>query len=72
MAKAISPAALVALKEALTSLYWYKSDLRSFLSASVSNPALLSRWACPALTDTFIMLPESRSGPAVLLRKLRA
>src|SRR5665647_1448262 len=34
---------------------------------------LLSRdWACPALTDTFIMLPEppeSRSGLAVLLRK---
>lgn len=43
MAKVISSAALVALKEALTSLYWYKSDLRSFLSASVSNPALLSR-----------------------------
>lgn len=43
MAKAINPAALVALKDALASLYWYKNDLKSYLSASVSNPALLSR-----------------------------
>jgi len=41
MAKVISPAALVALKEALSNIYWYKSDLRSFLASSIS-PALLS------------------------------
>lgn len=31
-AKRLSPASVVALKEALCSIYWYKSDLRSFLS----------------------------------------
>ncbi len=41
-AKRLSPAAIVALKEALCSVYWYKADLRSFLSNSVSNKALVS------------------------------
>ena len=27
--KTIAPAALVALKEALTNVYWYKGDLRA-------------------------------------------
>jgi hypothetical protein len=41
--KQVSPAAIVALKEALTSVYWYKADLRSFLSATLSNPTILAR-----------------------------
>jgi hypothetical protein len=41
--KKIAPAAIVALKEALTNLYWYKGDLRSFLTSTLSNQALLSR-----------------------------
>jgi hypothetical protein len=41
-AKKIAPAAIVALKEALTNLYWYKGDLRSFLTSTLTNPALLS------------------------------
>ena len=41
MPKKIAPAALIALKEALANLYWYKSDLRSFLTSTVANPALL-------------------------------
>ena len=43
MAKHISPAAIQALKEALTLVYWYKSNLRSFLSQCLSDPAVLSR-----------------------------
>jgi hypothetical protein len=42
-AKKIAPGAIVALKEALTNLYWYKGDLRSFLTSTLTNPALLSR-----------------------------
>lgn len=42
-AKKIAPAAIVALKEALTNLYWYKGDLRSFLTSTLSNPILISR-----------------------------
>lgn len=42
MSKRISPAALVALKEALCSVYWYKSDLRSFLQQTLSNSAILA------------------------------
>jgi hypothetical protein len=41
--KKIAPAAIVALKEALTNLYWYKGDLRRFLTSTLTNPALLSR-----------------------------
>lgn len=40
--KRLSPAAIVALKEALCSIYWYKSDLRSFLSNCTGNAALIS------------------------------
>jgi hypothetical protein len=42
MAKQLSPAAVVALKEALCAVYWYKGDLRSFLQQCLSNPAVLA------------------------------
>lgn len=42
MNKRIAPAAIQALKEALTLVYWYKSDLRSFLSQCLSDPNVLS------------------------------
>src|SRR5262249_1473473 len=42
MAKVIASSACVALKEALSTLYWYKNDLRSFLTTTISNPALLA------------------------------
>lgn len=41
--KTISPAALQALKQALTNIYWYKNDLRGFLSQSLSNSHLLAK-----------------------------
>ncbi len=43
MQKTIAPAAIQALKEALTLAYWYKSELRSFLSQCISDPGVLSR-----------------------------
>lgn len=42
MAKRLSPAATVALKDALCAIYWYKNDLRSFLQQCLATPALLS------------------------------
>ncbi len=39
--KRLAPAAVVALKEALGKLYWYKSDLRSFLTQCVQDAAVL-------------------------------
>lgn len=41
-AQSISPVALNALKEALSQIYWYKNDLRSFLTQTIDNPALLA------------------------------
>ncbi len=41
--KKISAAAIQSLKEALTHAYWYKSDLRSFLNHTISEPSILSR-----------------------------
>ncbi len=35
MNKQLTPAALVALKDALTNIYWYKRDLKSFLLNSL-------------------------------------
>ena len=41
--RVIAPAAINALKQALTHVYWFKSDLRSFLQNTISNPGILSR-----------------------------
>jgi hypothetical protein len=41
--KKIAPAALHALKEALSKVYWYKSDLRSFLTHCLNDTSLVSR-----------------------------
>ena len=41
--KKIAPAALHALKEALALVYWYKSDLRSFLTQSMADSTIISR-----------------------------
>lgn len=40
--KKIAASAINVLKEALSSVYWYKSDLRSFLLATISDVNLLS------------------------------
>jgi hypothetical protein len=39
--KRLSPSAFIALKEALCSVYWYKSDLRSFLTNCTGNPSFV-------------------------------
>jgi len=44
MAKQLSPAGIMALKEALCSVYWYKSELRGFLQLCLSNPGILSNF----------------------------
>ncbi len=42
-AKRISPVAINALKEALTNIYWYKSDLRSFIMNTISDTNILAK-----------------------------
>jgi len=42
MTKRLSAAAIVALKEALCSVYWYKPDLRSFLQNCLASSAVLA------------------------------
>lgn len=39
----LAPGALVALKRALTAIYWYKPDLRGFLRNALDDPTVLSR-----------------------------
>ena len=39
--KRLSSTAIVALQDALCSIYWYKADLRSFLSTSLSDKTLV-------------------------------
>lgn len=40
--KRINPAAIVALKEALSVVYWYKKDLRTFLTSSLTHTEILA------------------------------
>jgi hypothetical protein len=42
MRKKLSAVALQALKEALTCIYWYKSDLRSFLQNCISDKSVIA------------------------------
>ncbi len=41
MAKRVAPAAIIALKEALCSIYWYKADLQGFLQQCMPNRAFV-------------------------------
>jgi len=41
--KVISPVAINALSEALTHIYWYKKELRSFLTHTISDATILSK-----------------------------
>jgi hypothetical protein len=40
--KKISPAALIALKEALTHIYWTRNDLRKFVEFTIKNKTIVS------------------------------
>jgi hypothetical protein len=42
MQKRMSPAAVMALKEALCCIYWYKSDLRGFLQQCLANKSIVA------------------------------
>ena len=39
----VAPVAIQALKDSLSQIYWYKSDLRSFITQSIDDPYLLAR-----------------------------
>lgn len=41
--KIISPIAINALSEALTNIYWYKGELRSFLTQTISDTTILTQ-----------------------------
>jgi len=42
VAKRLAPAAIVALKEALCQVYWYKGDLRSFLQSCIADRSVVA------------------------------
>jgi len=44
MVKRVNPAAINALKEALSLIYWYKRDLRNFLIHALDHPELVGRF----------------------------
>jgi hypothetical protein len=44
LAKQLSPSGIMALKEALCLVYWYKPELRGFLKCCLSNPAILNNF----------------------------
>jgi hypothetical protein len=52
--KKVSPAALIALKEALAVIYWYKKYIRSFIYYTIKNDAIVSTidWQGPICTMT--------------------
>lgn len=56
----LNPSAIIALKEALAQIYWYKKDLRSFLFNSLHNPSILGsiNWDDykRSITDTLVEL----------------
>lgn len=40
--KKINPAAIISLKDALSSVYWYKKDLRTFLTNTIKDQSIFS------------------------------
>lgn len=70
MSQKLSPAAILALKEALCSVYWYKNDLRTFLKLCLGDSQLLTllewdnykRQIVSDLVDMMIRNPERFTG----------
>lgn len=70
MPQTLSPAAVLALKEALCSAYWYKNDLRDFLKLCLGDSSLLpllewsnyKRQIVSDLVDMMIQNPEKFTG----------
>lgn len=70
MAKQLSAAAIMALKEALSCVYWYKSELEGFLRVCLSNPTLISqfnwnnykRQIASDVVDYLVAKPETHLG----------
>lgn len=70
MAKQLSPVAVIALKDALCSVYWYKSDLRGFLTLCLSNPSTLNsfnwqnykRQIASDIVDHLVAHPDAHIG----------
>ncbi len=58
MKKKIEPAAIHALREALTYVYWYKNDLKKFLLSAVPIPSILAQidWDGNNKRDTVAMI----------------
>jgi hypothetical protein len=62
----VSPNAVAALKEALAGAFWFKSDLRGYLSTALANPGLLAgvnwdnyKWAIvDEIIDRMVRGPE--------------
>ena len=40
MTKKLSPQAVMALKEAMSVIFWEKEDLKDFIKISINNPAI--------------------------------
>lgn len=40
--KALTPSALISLKEALSKIYWYKNDVRKFIEYTIKNKSIVS------------------------------
>lgn len=75
MNKRLSPAAVIALKDALCSIYWYKGDLRQFLQQCLANPAVLAtlnwenykRQIVSDLVDYLLANPDKHTGDLTTL-----
>jgi hypothetical protein len=76
VAKQLSPTGVMALKEALCSVYWYKSDLRGFLQLCLSNPGILNnfnwenykRQIASDVVDHLVLNPDTHIGDLTKIR----
>jgi len=73
--KRLSPAAIIALKDALCRIYWYKGDLRQFLQRCLASPAVLAtlnwenykRQIVSDLVDYLLENPDKHTGDLTTL-----
>ena len=75
MAQRISPVALEALKDALSKIYWYKSELQSFIRNSVGDPTIVqvadwSGYKIQAVSDIVDFLAADQDRHLGSLRRL--
>lgn len=70
--KALTPSVLIALKDALSKIYWYRKDTRGFIEYAIENKTIVSTisWDNPKYESVSILIDRMNKRPEIYYNDL--